>query len=708
VATSYIGADQNYYEIDDSAILKVLKALDVKCSSDEEIAASIKAAEQEVWLTPVKKTVVEIEGYGSEVDIYLPTILFSDIEKLNIRVGLEEGTFNGDQYLPVRNVTESLEEKVINQVQFEHRVFKLSKSLPAGYHTILLDIPSAGKSITYTAHLIISPHCAPVPTDQMHGFMLQFYSERSRDSWGVGDFADLNIVSKDMKRYTGADFLLINPTHTDVPILPQTPSPYLPSSRRWLNPIYIRPNDITEAKGISEVQDFARMSKGLNLLHSALNRDAAWSLKKSALKAVFNAGFSSDDRARAFEDFVNNGGHALHLHALWCALCDRYGIDGDFAKVSPSDDSIQQFAKDNLEQIKFYKWLQFIADEQLGSVQETLKSTDAKIGLIADLAVGVHPDGADVWAHRDAFVTGVSVGAPPDLYNQVGQDWSEPPLSPRVLEETGYEIFHDLVRTTLKNAGALRIDHILGMFRLWYVPVGASPKDGAYVYYNHDALIGILTLEATRAGAFIIGEDMGVKPSGALKYLQARGILGTSVLWFEREKDGKPRRSENLRELCLSTVTTHDIPPTLGYIQGEHVRIRAELDLLSVDPHKAKRDQEDDLARETKYLNEAGYLHKSDCDDEVEVSIAMQRSLFDAPSKLVGLSLVDFVGENRAQNQPGTSDEYPNWRVPLEDLHGDLVFAEDLYENETFKRFATSIEQIAKYYKPQMQAERNL
>lgn len=707
VATSYIGADHKYYEIGDLAICKVLKSLSIPCSSDEEIAASIKQAENKVWLTPVKKTVVEIEGYGSEVDIYLPTVLFTDIEKLNMRIGLEEGTFETEQYLNVRNISESLEEKVIDQVQFEHRVFKLSKRLPAGYHTILLDIPAGGESVTYTAHLIIAPHCAPVPEQQMHGFMLQFYSQRSRNSWGLGDFADLSIVAQDMKRFTGADFLLINPTHTDVPTLPQTPSPYLPSSRRWLNPIYIRPGDILEAAGIHEVESLARMGKGLNEMHSALNRDATWSLKKSALKAVFAAGFALEERQQKFDDFVQNGGHPLHLHALWCALCDEFGVKGDFTKASPDDAQVVQFAKDNANLIQFYKWLQFIADEQLAGVQAKLKSSGAQVGLIADLAVGVHPDGADIWAHKEAFVTGVSVGAPPDLYNQVGQDWSEPPLSPSVLEETGYKIFHDLVRSALRSAGALRIDHILGMFRLWYVPRGASPRDGAYVYYNHDALISILILEASRAGAYIIGEDMGVKPSGALAYLQKRGILGTSVLWFEREKDGKPRRSENLRELCLSTVTTHDIPPTLGYIQGEHVRIRAELDLLSVDARKAKKDQEADLARETKYLNEAGYLRTQDCEDEVEVSIALQRSLFDAPSKLIGLSLVDFVGENRAQNQPGTSDEYPNWRVPLEDLQGHLVFAEDIYKNPTFERFATSIEPISKHYNSQIEAERN-
>jgi 4-alpha-glucanotransferase len=291
-------------------------------------------------------------------------------------------------------------------------------------------------------------------------------------------------------------------------------------------------------------------------------------------------------------------------------------------------------------------------------------------------------------------VGGVSVGAPPDVYNQQGQDWSQPPLAPKALERTGYRIFRELVRTILKNAGAIRIDHVLGMFRLWWVPNGLKPSSGTYVYYNHDVMVGILALEAKRAGAVIIGEDLGVVPSGTFKYLKTRGILGTSILWFERERNGKPRPTEKLRRECFATVTTHDLPPTLGYLRGEHVDLRERLNLLAEDVHLVRREQEKDRARTIKYLISAGFLDKERSEDELEVTIALQRSLFNAPSLLLAFAFTDFVGESRAQNQPGTCDEYPNWRVPLEDYYGNLVFNEDLFDNQIFQRFVKSIEGI--------------
>jgi 4-alpha-glucanotransferase len=717
VSTSYIDSGRKQVLVDDNSIKQVLSILGVECNSDQEITDSIKRLENEKWLHPIKDTVVEIKGYRSEVDLFLPSAILKNIENIKIKIHFEEGLpeddlIKGESVVVVSNISESLEEKAIDGVQFEHRVFRLSSQIPLGYHTIVLELPgkaseSSVDKIYHRSHLIVTPESAPVPPRQFYGFMSQFYSLRSKSSWGVGDFEDLRFMAATLKEQTGADFLLINPTHADSPTLPQTPSPYLPVSKRWLNPLYINPEIISEYVLLDDdefhdlqlmISRLSKMGNALNNQISSINRDAVWSLKKIALREIYHATIVEnrleDDRRALFNEFKVESGESLTRFAIWCSLVDDYGFNASFQKLKPNDERIKDYVKENGDNVEFYRWVQWVAQRQLSNVQQEFKQSGAEIGLIADLAVGVHSASADVWSNPDAFVTGATVGAPPDWYNQKGQNWSQPPLSPKNLEKTGYRIFHELVNSIMKNAGAIRIDHMLGLFRFWYVPQNASAKNGAYVKYNHDAMIGILALEAHRNNCYVIGEDMGVIPSGAFKYLKTRGILGTSVLWFERERNGDIRETKNLRERCFSTVTTHDIPPSIGYINGEHIRLRDELGILTEDPKDLFKIHEEDLKKLAKYLTTNKFLDKSDVTNDLEISIALQRSLFDSPSLLLGFSLADFVGEYRAQNQPGTSEEYPNWRVPLEDYDGKLVFNDTIYDNKTFKKFINSIDQI--------------
>jgi 4-alpha-glucanotransferase len=691
IGTSYIGSDDSYQEISESVLRQILGIMGVEADTDEQITAHLDRKEIEKWTTPFQKTIIEIVGYGSEVDIYLKSSLVDDVEKLGIRIVLENG-----EERAVLDLYESLEEKVIDGVKYEHRMFALPKDLPAGYHHICI------QELDYCAHLIVTPEVAPTPAKQAYGFMTQLYSQRSHNSWGIGDFEDLRVLAKNAHLETGADFLLVNPTHADFPILPQTPSPYLPVSRHFLNPLYIRPESIFEYALIPKnerecVDDLSRMARALNGSHSSIERNTVWSLKKEALRIIFKQGINTSERLEEFERFKNSSPKTLTLFAVWCVCCDKFGALGDWRQMKVSDPLISETALAHSGDVEFYRWLQWIAHEQLEYAHLEMKKSGAAIGLVADLAVGVHPDGADTWSQASAFIAGVSVGAPPDVYNQQGQDWSQPPLNPADLDATGYAIFRDLVRALFKTAGAIRIDHMLGLFRLWWIPHGNGAKDGAYIHYNHDALIGILCLEAQRCGGVIIGEDLGVVPSGAFNYLKSRQILGTSILFFERDKHKKPTPVETLRKYCFATVATHDLPPTLGYLRQEHVRLREALGLLTEDARKVQREAEEDFARTVRYLQNAHFLDKDHADDELEISIALQRSLFSAPSLLIAFSFADFVGESRAQNQPGTSDEYPNWRVPLEDINGELVYNEELFSNEIFKKFMQNIEQIDKY-----------
>ena len=303
-----------------------------------------------------------------------------------------------------------------------------------------------------------------------------------------------------------------------------------------------------------------------------------------------------------------------------------------------------------------------------------------------------------MWWSPERFANGVSVGAPPDFYNQQGQDWGQPPFDPNYLDETGYIAYRDMVHNVFLHAGAVRIDHVLGLFRLWWIPRGQGAKNGAYVYYNVDAMLAVLSIEATRAGGLVIGEDLGTVPAYVSKVLASHGILGTVVEWFthndEAEKAAKKAGKKEIifadpstyREYALASVTTHDMPPTAGYLAFEHVKIREELHLLtdSVESFQKAASAERDAMM--KMLLDGGWISKDAAEhveDHVqEIVEAMHAIMRTSPSLLLQVALVDAVGEKRSQNQPGTSTEYPNWRIPLADKDGNVVHTDDVFKSQ--------------------------
>ncbi len=333
----------------------------------------------------------------------------------------------------------------------------------------------------------------------------------------------------------------------------------------------------------------------------------------------------------------------------------------------------------------FYSWLQWVADEQRGAAHDAAIRAGMAIGVMTDLAVGVHPTGADAWAFAPVLARGVGVGAPPDMYNQQGQNWSQPPFLPRALEEAGYEPFRAVVRAALRHAGALRIDHILGLFRLWWVPRdadGGDASDGAYVRYDHEALFGVLCIEAERAGAMVIGEDLGTVEPWVADYLASRGILGTTVVWWEREDDGTLRPPEHQRADVLATATTHDIPPTAAYLAGAGVDLREKLGLLARPVDEVRAEAAAERAEMVAFLVSRGWARVGPGGEEPSpeaLLIGIYRAVFAAPALLAGVALTDAVGDMRTQNQPGTDREYPNWCVPLTDSRGLPVALDTLF-----------------------------
>ena len=262
-----------------------------------------------------------------------------------------------------------------------------------------------------------------------------------------------------------------------------------------------------------------------------------------------------------------------------------------FFRTDKNSPAVAALVRDHHDMFEFQRWLQWIADEQVAAAQQAAKDSGMALGLMQDMAVGVHALGADVWWSPERFADGVTVGAPPDFYNQLGQDWGQPPFSPQYLESTGYRVYREMVHNMFAHAGALRIDHMLGLFRLWWIPRGCTARDGAYVTYNHEVMLSILAIEASRANGVVIGEDLGTVPEYVSKVLAEHGVLGTAVEWFSRV-DNSPNAGdpyappEDYRKYALASVTTHDLPPTAGYLKLEHVDLREELDLLN-EPARA-------------------------------------------------------------------------------------------------------------------------
>ena len=516
--------------------------------------------------------------------------------------------------------------------------------------------------------------------------MAQLYSVRSQLSWGLGDFGDLADLATWSAHELGADFVLINPVHAAAPVAPMEPSPYLPTTRRFVNPVYLRVEDIRELaylpsteRAIVEWQ--AEELRALNRDPGQLDRDRVWAAKRAALEQVFQQP-RNPVREMEFQAFVEREGEGLLDFATWCALAERYGLPTSRwpqEAQDPHGHGVAELRAELAGRVEFHSWLQWCLDEQLAESSRRARAAGMRIGIVHDLAVGVHPDGADAWGLGPALASGVTVGAPPDAFNQQGQDWSQPPWRPDGLTAAGYAPFRDMLRTVLRHAGALRVDHIIGLFRLWWIPAGQDPAEGTYVHYDHEALIGILALEAQRAGAFVIGEDLGNVEPSAREYLGERGIFGTSILWFERDYDaGKPLPPEDWRELSLAAVTSHDLPPTAGYLAGEHIDLRERLGLLTRPVEEERRQDEADRAAVLYQLVRLNLLPADEPPTERAQVEALHRFLTLTPARLIGVALADAVGDRRAQNQPGTSRAYPNWRLPLADGVGQPVLLEDV------------------------------
>ncbi|MBV2151513.1 4-alpha-glucanotransferase [Kitasatospora sp. SUK 42] len=559
----------------------------------------------------------------------------------------------------------------------------LPADLPLGRHTLRADT-SAGKA---QAVLIVAPRKLPQLPGRSWGFLAQLYSVLSERSWGMGDLGDLAELAQWAGAGLGAGFVQINPLHQALPADPSDPSPYRPSSRRFADPVHLRIEAVPEYAYLEgnrrdQAEELTRRAarlRGEVLGHDGLiDRDAVWRLKREALELLHEVPRGPGGEAE-YEAYQRREGEWLRRHALWNALAEVHGADWHHWPKGlrhPSGPQIEQAAKELADRVEFHRWLAWQVDRQLAHAQRSAREAGMPVGLIHDLAVGAHPDGADAWALQDVLAGGISVGAPPDAFNAHGQDWGLPPWRPDALAAAGYAPYAELLRAAARHAGALRIDHVMGLFRLWWVPAGHPPTEGAYVRYDAEAMLGVLALEAHRAGTAVIGEDLGTVEPGVREELAERGVLGTSVLWFERDwrSGGGILPPERWRPDCLATLTTHDLPSTAARLSGEHVELRHRLGLLARPLGEEQAEAAGELADWRAELDRLGLLTPG---EPLSMPV-LYRFLRATPAELVGVWLPDLVGDPRPQNLPGTWDQYPNWRLPIADGAGDPVTLERL------------------------------
>jgi 4-alpha-glucanotransferase len=523
---------------------------------------------------------------------------------------------------------------------------QLPADLPIGYHDI---IPSSHSGTS--VRLIVSPGRCHLPSGlRIWGWSAQLYATRSRQSWGMGDLADLRLLTR-WAQGLGAGMVLINPLHATAPVLPQEASPYSPSSRRYLNPLYLRIEDLPGAGRLEQdLERLAALGRALNE-DRLINRDQVFRLKQEALQLLWPR-FEGDPE---FERFRATGGLSLQQFAVFCALAEQHGADWrqwppDYRR--PDSRELQHFAESHHDRVRYHEWVQWLLNQQLTRAAES-------VPLLQDLPVGFSPDGADAWVWQDLIAANMTVGAPPDLHSAEGQDWGLPPFTPHKLREAKYEPFIQTIRAVLRHAGGLRIDHVMGLFRLWWVPQGRKPKGGAYVRYPVDEFLAILAIESQRAGAIVVGEDLGTVEQGVRETLADQNVLSYRLLWFE---DQPP---SDYPEKALAAVTTHDLPTLVGVWTGADLETQRH---IGIKPDRAGSE-----LFQKKLLETSGL--KSDADVTVAITKTFEQ-LAKAPSMIVMAELEAACVAAERPNMPSACGKYPNWSLALPFTLEELTSAE--------------------------------
>jgi 4-alpha-glucanotransferase len=554
---------------------------------------------------------------------------------------------------------------------------------PLGYHDLTIELEAEGERRTGTQRLIVVPSRCTPPEARLQGrrafgITANLYTVRSARNWGAGDLADLSTLAE-WTAQVGGDFVGVNPLHAlrnagyDV-------SPYSPITRLFRNPLYIAVENVPELKDDAWAREriaSPEVQGELAELRAArmLDYGRVMALRGPILDSLYRTFVAHErdaatPRGRAYAQFVEREDPQLTQFATFMAISEREGPD---ARQWPeplrdaNGAAVTALRTELADRVDFHRWLQFEMDRQMGCVASDATRAGLALGVYQDLAVGSAPSGSDVWANPGLFAPGATVGAPPDMYSDEGQNWGLPAINPHVLRETGYDYWVRLLRAGFRHSGALRLDHALGLFRMFWVPVGAAAREGTFVRSFVNDLFGILALESVRHGALVVGEDLGTVPPEVPKVLQRWGVLGSKVLVFERDiHRGRFRPAPEYPRLALATVNTHDLPPLVGWLEQRDIILRSEVgDLTDPEQQRGMRDgRTSDRWALIEMLIEAGLLPESARENvrSEPLIAALHAFLRQTPSALVGLALDDLAREAEPVNIPGIwQDKYPSW-----------------------------------------------
>ena len=571
--------------------------------------------------------------------------------------------------------------------------FMLPPRLPQGYHQLTL---SQGAQRWQTRIIIAPGRCYHPPAieqgEKLWGALVQLYTLRSDDNWGIGDFGDLALMLEQVAAQ-GGDFIGLNPLHALYPAQPEFASPYSPTSRRWLNVLYIDVNQVAAFQRSKAAQSWWKLAKTRKTLKAARTSDwvdysAVAELKLTALRFAWQEYQPHAAQDSDLQQFIADGAEHLRYQAAFD------GILAERSQTHPDPwgweqwpegwrnarlPDVQQWCGEHEDEIQFWSWLQWLAQQQFAACCQRSQQLEMKVGLYRDLAVGVAQGSAETWQDPELYKLGASVGAPPDRLGPQGQNWALPPLDPHVMQARGYQPFIDLLRANMRDCGALRIDHVMALLRLWWIPYGETADKGAYVAYPVHDLLAILALESQRHRCMVIGEDLGTVPPEIVSMLRDSGVFSWKVLFFEQHADGSYRQPEAYPRQSIASASTHDLPTLMGFWQGEDLLLGHKLGLYTADALQsldAQRDEQKqallDALHSKETLRARHGKKASALSFTTPLNVGFHRYLADTQSALVGVQPEDWLGMTSPVNVPGTIDEYPNWRrklsVTLENL----------------------------------------
>ncbi len=709
------GIEPEYYdiwgkrhEVSPATAQALLASMGVSARHDASVAAALAERETRSWRRVLPPVRVVRANAASEVPITLPS--GGAGRRLRWSLIPEQGEARAGELRAAD--LRPLEERDLDGARLARGAFTLPRDLAPGYYRFEL-LSADGAALEHARlRLIVAPQRCYQPDafagdGRVWGPAVQLYAVRSRRNWGIGDFSDLRTLIGTCAELR-ADILGVNPLHALYPHNPQHASPYSPSSRLFLNVLYIDVEALPEFTACERAQQLARSPELQHRLRTIRDAgqvdyagvaDAKFAVLERLYEHFCQHELARDtERGRAFRAFQREHGMPLYRHALFEALQEHFHrTDPEIhgwrqwpeGYRDPESPEVAAFAAANHHRVEFFQYLQWHADRQLAAAGRRALELRLDVGLYGDLAVSVDRAGAEAWANQRLYAGGVSVGAPPDEFNLKGQDWGLPPWVPDALTESAYEPFIALLRANMRHTGALRIDHVMGLMRLFWIPEGMTPADGAYVHYPFADLLGILALESQRNRCLVIGEDLGTVPEEARAALAPLGVLSYRLFYFEKSAKGEFRPPSEYPRQALAAVSTHDLPTLAAFWEGRDLRERAELGLF---PTEALREQQilgraEDRARLLFALEREKLLPEGVTTDPAStpaMSAALARALHlylaRSPAQVMIVQLEDVLRQLEQVNLPGTTTERPNWRyklaLDLEELAGDARLRE--------------------------------